>query len=149
MVFVTFPRLPREPVPSYLNTKSGSPDVHTSTPLLFIPVMPLIRNAMRPLIRDNGRVLLPKSWIKSFLSCPPCITAFMHSYFVCSSSPSLLSDGFQWGSYDSQTFIGAEVFALINFVTMVIFTAILVILQAGVSEQLGMGESQCLMCSKP
>lgn len=52
----------------------------------------------------------------------------------------ILSDGFVWESYDSQTFIGAEVFALINFILLLLFAVLLVVLQSGVTEQLGIGE---------
>ena len=48
--------------------------------------------------------------------------------------------GFVWEKYDSQTFVGAEVFALINFVILLLFAVMLVVLQTGVSEQLGIGE---------
>lgn len=50
--------------------------------------------------------------------------------------------GFVWQAYDSQTFIGAEVFALINFVILLLFAVMLVVLQTGVSEQLGIGEGR-------
>ncbi|GAX80171.1 hypothetical protein CEUSTIGMA_g7609.t1 [Chlamydomonas eustigma] len=53
-----------------------------------------------------------------------------------------LSNGFTWSTYDSQTFIGAEVFALINFVTLLFFAVTLVVLQTGVSEQLGINKTQ-------
>lgn len=53
--------------------------------------------------------------------------------------------GFTWSTYDSQTFIGAEVFALLNFITLLVFAVILVVLQSGVSDQLGIndGERRC------
>jgi len=52
----------------------------------------------------------------------------------------LCPGGFVWESYDSQTFIGAEVFALINFIILLFFAVTLVILQNGVTEQLGMSK---------
>lgn len=48
---------------------------------------------------------------------------------------------FKWNHYDHTTVIGAEVFALINFVTFLLFAIVLVVLQAGVSEQLGIENS--------
>jgi len=50
--------------------------------------------------------------------------------------------GFKWSKYDSQTFVGAEVFALLNFCTFLMFGAALCILQAGVSEQLGIVDNR-------
>jgi hypothetical protein len=52
----------------------------------------------------------------------------------------MLPGGFTWESYDTQTFIGAEVFALINFITFLLFAIVLVVLQTGISEQLGISE---------
>lgn len=59
------------------------------------------------------------------------------------------SDGFVWESYDSQAFIGAEVFALINFVTLLLFAVVLVVLQNGVSDQLGIRECSIISTPQP
>lgn len=52
------------------------------------------------------------------------------------------SAGFSWSVSKAHLFIGTEAMALINFVTYLVFAIILVVLQNGVSDQLGIGESK-------
>jgi hypothetical protein len=52
-----------------------------------------------------------------------------------------------WDSYSSQGFLGAMVLAIISFVVYFIFTIILIVLQAAISEHLGISEPPASLAS--